>query len=89
MDGAPESNAVSINTPINESNIGLGVSLISDKIGPTSDTKISADLSYTIQTSDSWKLSFGVKSDGLYFQSRCSKIKPSNFGRSAISKFDQ
>ncbi|BDU26929.1 membrane protein [Flavobacterium sp. GSB-24] len=91
MDGAPESNAVSINTPINESNIGLGVSLISDKIGPTSDTKISADLSYTIQTSDSWKLSFGVKATASIFNLDVAKLNPQISGdpqfQNSISEF--
>ena len=52
LDGAPVTNTVSINTPINLSNLGLGVSLINDKIGPTTENAISADLSYTIQTSE-------------------------------------
>ena len=33
LDGAPTTNAFSLNTPINNSNLGLGVSLVSDKIG--------------------------------------------------------
>ena len=51
LDGAPVTNAVSINTPISGSNLGLGVSLINDKIGPANENTFSADLSYTIPTS--------------------------------------
>lgn len=61
LDGAPTTNTVSLNTPINGSNLGLGVSLINDKIGPSDENDISVDLSYTINTSDRYKLSFGVK----------------------------
>jgi type IX secretion system PorP/SprF family membrane protein len=61
LDGAPTTNTVSINTPINGSNLGLGVSLINDKIGPSDENDISVDLSYTINTSDRYKLSFGLK----------------------------
>ena len=50
LDGAPVTNTVSVNTPLNNSNLGLGVSLVNDKIGPTTENSISADLSYTIQT---------------------------------------
>jgi type IX secretion system PorP/SprF family membrane protein len=51
----------SLNTPIGNSNVGLGLSVISDKIGPSDETSISADISYSIPTSESFKLSFGLK----------------------------
>lgn len=61
LDGAPVTNAASINTPINGSNVGLGVSIVNDKIGPSDENNISIDFSYTIPASDTYKLSFGVK----------------------------
>ncbi len=61
LDGAPVTNTASINTAINGSNIGLGVSIINDKIGPSDENNISVDLSYTIPASDTYKLSFGLK----------------------------
>ena len=61
LDGAPVTNTVSLNTPIKESNLGLGVSVISDKIGPSEETNLALDMSYTINTSDRFKLSFGIK----------------------------
>jgi type IX secretion system PorP/SprF family membrane protein len=74
LDGAPVTNTVSINTPLNNSNLGLGVSLINDKIGPTTENSISADLSYTIQTSETWKLSFGVKATANLFDLDATKL---------------
>jgi type IX secretion system PorP/SprF family membrane protein len=65
-----------MNTPLNESNLGLGVSLINDKIGPTTENAISADLSYTIQTSETWKLSFGIKATANLFDLDVSKLNP-------------
>jgi type IX secretion system PorP/SprF family membrane protein len=76
LDGAPVTNTVSMNTPINESNLGLGVSLVNDKIGPTTENAISADLSYTIQTSETWKLSFGIKATANLFDLDASKLNP-------------
>ena len=76
LDGAPVTNTVSLNTPINESNLGLGVSLINDKIGPTTENAISADLSYTIQTSETWKLSFGIKATANLFDLDASILNP-------------
>ena len=74
LDGAPVTNTVSVNTPLNNSNLGLGVSLINDKIGPTTENAISADLSYTIQTSETWKLSFGIKATANLFDLDANKL---------------
>jgi hypothetical protein len=49
-------NAVSVNTPLKHSK--LAVSIINDRIGPTQENTISADLSYTIPTSETVKLSY-------------------------------
>jgi type IX secretion system PorP/SprF family membrane protein len=61
LDGAPVTNAVSINTPITGSNIGLGVSVVNDRIGPSDENNIAVDISYTIPTSETFKVSFGIK----------------------------
>lgn len=61
LDGAPTTATASLNTPISNSNIGLGLSAIKDQIGPSDETSISADVSYSIPTSETWKLSFGLK----------------------------
>jgi type IX secretion system PorP/SprF family membrane protein len=61
LDGAPTTMTGSLNTPIGNSNVGLGLSVISDKIGPSDETSISADVSYSIPTSETFKLSFGLK----------------------------
>ena len=61
LDGAPKTNTFSLNTPINDTNFGLGVSIVNDRIGPSDENSISADVSYTIPISENYKLSFGVK----------------------------
>lgn len=61
LDGAPVTNTLSVNTPINNSNLGLGVSFVNDRIGPSDENAISVDLSYSIPTSETYKLSFGIK----------------------------
>ena len=80
LDGAPKTNAISVNTPINNSNVGLGVSLVNDKIGPTTENQFSVDLSYTIPTSDNWKLSFGIKGSADIFNLDVSKLNPADQG---------
>jgi type IX secretion system PorP/SprF family membrane protein len=76
LDGAPTTNAVSVNTPLNNSNLGLGVSLVNDKIGPTQENTLSADLSYTIPTSETYKLSFGIKATANLFDLDVSRLNP-------------
>ncbi|CAM4063337.1 MULTISPECIES: type IX secretion system membrane protein PorP/SprF [Flavobacterium] len=61
LDGAPVTNTLSLNTPINNSKIGLGVSVINDRIGPSDENAISVDISYSVPTSETFKLSFGIK----------------------------
>lgn len=61
LEGAPTTNTFSIHTPIKESNVGLGLSIINDVIGPSTENSISADFSYTINTSDTYKLALGIR----------------------------
>ena len=88
LDGAPTTNAFSINTPINNSNLGLGVSLVNDKIGPTSDNTISADLSYTIPMNEDYKLSFGIKASGNLFNLDTDKLTPAQQNDPNLNNFN-
>ncbi|MBP8156893.1 MAG: type IX secretion system membrane protein PorP/SprF [Flavobacterium sp.] len=88
LDGAPTTNAFSINTPLNDSNLGLGVSFVNDKIGPTNDNTISADLSYSIQTSEEYKLSFGIKASGNLFNLDVNRLNPADANDPNLQNFD-
>jgi len=61
LDGAPVTNTISINSPINNTNLGIGLSIVNDRIGPSDENTFSADVSYTVRTSETYKLSFGLK----------------------------
>lgn len=67
LDGAPVTNTLSINAPIKDTKLGIGISLVNDKIGPTTQNDISADVSYTIKTSETYNLSFGIKASANLF----------------------
>ncbi|MBE0390441.1 MULTISPECIES: type IX secretion system membrane protein PorP/SprF [unclassified Flavobacterium] len=88
LDGAPVTNAVSINTPLNNSNLGLGVSLVNDKIGPTHENTLSVDLSYTIPTSETFKLSFGIKGTANLFDVDASVLNPETSGDRALTDYN-
>lgn len=88
LDGAPVTNAASINTPINNSNLGVGLSFVNDKIGPTTENAISADVSYTVQTSETFKLSFGVKGTANLFNLDVNKLNPQDAGDPQFQNLD-
>jgi len=87
LDGAPETGTVSLNTPVNNSNVGLGFSLINDKIGPTNETNFSVDFSYSIPTSATAKLSFGIKGSGNVFNLDPNKLQMEDQGDPQFSDF--
>jgi len=84
LEGAPVTNTISINTPFNGTNLGLGVSLVNDKIGPTIENTFSVDLSYTIHTSETFKLSFGIKATANLFDLDITKLDPVNISDPAL-----
>lgn len=60
--GAPMSTTLGINTPLRYDNIGIGMSLLNDKVGPTNNTWINADVSYSLKFKrHKGRLSFGLK----------------------------
>ena len=67
LEGAPQTSALSINSPIGDTRLGVGLSVVSDKLGPTNENQISADISYSIPTSEDFKLSFGIKGTANLF----------------------
>ena len=60
LEGAPTTGTINIHSSIGK-NVGLGISVISDDIGPVNETNIYADFSYTLNLSNSNKLAFGLK----------------------------
>ena len=76
FEGAPKTGTFSINTPIDNSNIGVGFTFVNDQIGPTVNNTISLDFSYTIQISKIYKLSMGVKGTADLFSFEIDKLNP-------------
>ncbi|WP_025744081.1 PorP/SprF family type IX secretion system membrane protein [Aquimarina pacifica] len=62
LGGAPSTQTLNIHSPTGKKKkVGLGMSIINDKIGPTQETYFDISFSYTIRTSDIGQLAFGVK----------------------------
>ena len=60
IEGAPSTFTFSGDSPVGN-NVGLGLSLISDKIGPVSEQNVFGDFSYTIKINERSKLALGLK----------------------------
>ncbi|MDA0177145.1 hypothetical protein C7H62_0259 [Mesoflavibacter sp. HG96] len=81
LDGAPDTGTFNIHSPIDENNkIGLGLSIINDRIGPTQETYVDADFSYTINVSDEGRLALGLKAGGHLLDVRYSELSQYNGG---------
>ena len=74
LDGAPTTQTFNVHSPIGYRGIGLGMSVVNDKIGPTSETNFDIDFSYTIWTSSEGRLSFGLKAGGNLLDVRFSEL---------------
>lgn len=61
LDGAPETQSISVHSPVGLGRLGLGLSVVNDKLGPSSETYFNGDISYTVETSAEGRLSFGLK----------------------------
>ena len=66
IEGAPKTGTLSISSPVGK-NVGLGLSAISDKIGPVEETNVYGDFSYTLNLGGEHRLALGLKT-GVTFQ---------------------
>ncbi|WP_264565609.1 type IX secretion system membrane protein PorP/SprF [Flavobacterium sp. N3904] len=87
LDGAPVTNSFSINTPINESKVGLGLSVVNDQIGPSDENSIALDFSYSIPVSEKYKMSFGLKASANLLNVDFTKLDPPIFEDNIDNKF--
>ena len=74
LDGAPQTQTLNLHSPIGYRGVGMGFSIVNDKIGPTSETNFDIDFSYTIYTSTEGRLSFGLKASAHLLDIRFSEL---------------
>ncbi len=65
---APQTQTLSINSPLRNDKLALGMSFLNDKLGYESFTSVYADFSYTINMSEKVELSFGLKAGATYYK---------------------
>lgn len=73
LNGAPTTQVLAIDGPVGN-NVGLGIIITNDQLGPSNETFFDANFSYTIELDkDNKRLSFGLKGGGRLFNVDFSK----------------
>ncbi len=79
LEGAPSTQTLGLHTPLRNKQIGIGLFVVNDKIGPSDEIYVDANLSYTIQLNkQEIKLSFGAKGGFHNLKTNWSKGKFQN-----------
>jgi type IX secretion system PorP/SprF family membrane protein len=65
IEDSPSTGTLFIHSPVGK-NVGLGLSVISDKIGPVEENNVYADFSYTLNLGGEHKLAFGMKGGATF-----------------------
>ena len=62
LEGAPETQTITFGKSLNSKNLGYGISILNDKIGPTNSTSFDIDLAYHLKLNEKGnRLSLGLK----------------------------
>ncbi len=87
IQGAPSTQTLSFNTPFGKQNqLGIGASIINEKIGPSNATYFNIDFSYSIFVSEIGKLSFGLKAGGHLISVDFEKLNLNDLNDGAFTK---
>jgi len=88
IDGAPSTQSFVMHSPIYNDNMGLGLSVVNDRVGPIHQTMLFADYSYSIQTTANAKLAFGLKAGVNLLQADLAALHSTQGGDQAIYNVD-
>jgi len=79
---------LTLHSPIYSDNMGLGLSVVNDRVGPIHQTMLFADYSYSIQTTANAKLAFGLKAGVNILQADLLALHSNNPSDPAIYNAD-
>ena len=89
FDGAPIGQTLTMHSPILNGKMGVGLSVLNDKIGPTKSTIIALDLDYQIKINAKSKLSFGLKGLANFYNNNINALKLDNQNDAAFAENTQ
>jgi type IX secretion system PorP/SprF family membrane protein len=74
LKGAPETQVLSLNTPLKNKKMGVGLQIVNDKIGPRTNQQISSSYAYRIKLGKG-KLAFGLRAGIINYNFDWNKIE--------------
>ncbi len=76
IDGAPSTQTLSIHSPIPNRNMGLGLTVIHDKIGITDQTGLYGAYAYQLPLGNGAKLSLGLQAGATFYRTDFTRVDP-------------
>ncbi|MFI5148841.1 MAG: type IX secretion system membrane protein PorP/SprF [Bacteroidia bacterium] len=73
--GAPVTQTITMHAPLPNEHLGLGLSVLNDKIGPSNNTSVFVDFAYIMKLSPKSKLALGVNAGASMFQANLSTLQ--------------
>jgi type IX secretion system PorP/SprF family membrane protein len=86
FEGAPTDQTLTMHSPILKGKMGVGLSVLNDKIGPTKSTFLALDLDYQIKINSKSKLSFGLKGLVNFYSVNLNRLNLENQNDVAFSE---
>ncbi|MFI5222380.1 MAG: type IX secretion system membrane protein PorP/SprF [Bacteroidia bacterium] len=74
FEGAPSTQTLTLHAPLRNEHIGLGLSVMQDKIGPVSNTSVTGSFAYIMKVSKKAKLSLGLSAGVNMFQANLNTL---------------
>ena len=74
FEGAPNTNTLTISGPLRRFNVGLGLSIVNDKLGPIRQNGVYFDYAYHVKLRQDQFLSFGIKGGFNIFQANLTDL---------------
>ncbi len=78
IDGAPKTNLLSVHSPILNKNVGVGLTIINDRMGPRNMIGAYGNFAYILKLNNKYKLSMGLNAGYNRFQFNYSAIQFKN-----------
>jgi type IX secretion system PorP/SprF family membrane protein len=72
--GAPLTQTITMHAPLNNERVGLGMSILNDKIGPTNNTTLVVDYAFIMRLTEGSKLALGLSAGASLFQADLASV---------------
>jgi len=75
FEGAPVTQSLTMHSPLSNEHMGIGLSVLNDKIGPTNTTSLAFDYAYRFNLNENSKMSFGLSVGANLFKANLSALQ--------------